>query len=278
MPDQDRRTADMPDALQAPVIRSIATPALHAGHIEMAVRGIEAAVLRTRTESARESLRRALPDSADFLTADRPSTAGPEGEMQEISFARQRWPTTGSEEKLPGAGVILPAREMQQGRCRRLGVLGTTPAEMRAFAEAGLDEADGRRRCPIALLDAGGDESSVRRDADAVRITQPGGEHLDLIRQGQPQETLIARGDVKAASFVSLQADDEIMAARRGGVAIEKAFVVISFAVPVEVVQPGDLVAPEDEHLTVDDLDAQGLMQTGRIPLPDGPVTRQPLD
>ena len=89
---------------------------------------------------------------------------------------------------------------------------------------------------------------------------------------------MIARGDVKAASFVSLQADDEIMAARRGGVAIEKAFVVISFAVPVEVVQPGDLVAPEDEHLTVDDLDAQGLMQTGRIPPPDGPVTRQPLD
>jgi hypothetical protein len=90
MPDQDRRTADMPDALQAPVIRGIAAPALHAGDIKMAVRGIEAAILGARTESAGETLRRALPDSADFLSANRPSTTGTEREMQEISFARQR--------------------------------------------------------------------------------------------------------------------------------------------------------------------------------------------
>lgn len=144
MPDQDRRTADIPDALQAPIIRGIAAPALHAGDIEMSVRGIEAAVLHARTESACETLRRALPDSAGFLPADRPSTAGTEREMQEITLARQRWPTASSEEKLPGAGVILSARKMQQGRRRRLAVPGTAPAEIRTFAEAGFNQADGR--------------------------------------------------------------------------------------------------------------------------------------
>ena len=68
------------------------------------------------------------------------------------------------------------------------------------------------------------------------------------------------------------------MAAGRRGEAVEETFVVVSLAVAIEVMQTGDLIAPEDVHFAVDDFDTQGLMQAGRIPPPDGLVARQAPD
>ena len=197
--------------------------------------------------------------------------------MQEVSVSCQGRPTACAQEELSGAGIVLPAWEMDQGRRRGLALLGTAPAEVNALAEPCLHHADRRGGRPIPLLHAGRDEPAVRRDGHAVRVAQSGGEHLDLVRQGQAQDPLVAGSGVESAGVIAVQTDHEVMASGRGRVGVENAFVEVRFAVGVEVMQAGDLVTAEDEHLAVHDFHAQRLMQAGGETAPGHGVARESL-
>ena len=268
MGDEHGRAADMPESLEATVIRGVGLPAGDAGDIEMAVLRVEPALLRARQEIGGDPLRGPLPLSADLLASDHQRGAGAEGEVDQVPGPAEGRPGGVPEEDLPGAGVILPTREVQQRRLRGLPALRTAVTEMRALVLAQFDLHDGGGRGPVAFLQARGEESVVGREAGAVRITQTGRQYLDALAPAQPQHALVARGRVEAALGVGLEADDVIVAALGRRIPVRHALVEVRLVVAVQVMQARHLVATEHMQPAADDLDAQRLVQPRGETLP----------
>ena len=96
-----------------------------------------------------------------------------------------------------------------------------------------------------------------------------GGEDVDLLAVGRdPDEALLAGDGVEVALGVALEAADEVVAGGGGDVGVADALVEVGLAVAVEVVESGDLVAPQHVDGVVRDHQAQGVVQPGRDPPP----------
>ena len=268
MRDEHRRAADMPESLEATVIRGVGLPAGDTGDIEMAVLGVETALLRARQEIRGDPLRCPLPLSADLLARDHQRGAGAEGEVDQVPGPAEGRPGGVPEEDLPGAGIILPTRKVEQRRLRGLPALRTAVTEMRALVLAQFDLHDRGGRGPVAFLQARGEEPVVRREAGAVRIAQPGRQHLDALAPAQPQHALVARGRVEATLGIGLEADDVIVAALGRRIPVRHALVEVRLVVAVQVMQTRHLIATEHVHPAPDDLDAQRLVQPRGETLP----------
>jgi hypothetical protein len=144
-------------------------------------------------------------------------------------------------------------------------VLRPPCTKVRAIVFAKLDLEDGASRCPVALLAAGGDESAVGGETQAVRIAEAGGEDFQggttfqvvLCRQARSlphldtaTHALIPRREIKPALLVRFEPDDEIMTARRGLHFIRDALVEVGFVIAIQIMQAGDLIATKHEELS----------------------------
>jgi hypothetical protein len=229
----------------------------------MTVVRIEARTLRPGVEVAADLVCCGLPATFDVLPHDQPRTAAAGGKMDQIAIAFERGPFVAGDECLAAGAVVLATREIHEHGFGRLAVLRTACAKVRAEIVIELDLADGGRGCPVAFLPAGGDEATIRRDAEAVGIAEAGGEHFEFVTPRDAAHALIARGEIPAAFFVGFESDDEIVPARGGLHRIRHALVEIGFVIAIEIVQTGDLIATEDVELVLHDLHAQRLIQAG---------------
>ena len=159
---------------------------------------------------------------------------------------REAGPAARAEEDLPGAGVVLAPRHLEQGQGDGLPISWPAVAEVGATARGQIDLYDGRCGGPVTLLEAGGEEAAVGRESDAVGVTQAGAEHLGAGLVGrQPDQSLVARARVEPSLRIALEADHIVVATGRGAHAVRHAFVKVCLAVPVQVVQARDLVATQ---------------------------------
>ena len=119
--------------------------------------------------------------------------AGAVGEVEHLALERAA--AVVGHGDLAAAGVVEPAREVDQ---RQVGGLAVLRAAIAVMA-AGADLADHRRRGPVAL-GAGDGERAVGREAQAVGVAEAGREDLERAAVGRdPQQSLLARGRVEVA-------------------------------------------------------------------------------
>ena len=131
-----------------------------------------------------------------------------------------------------------------------------------------------RLRHPAALLVADGDHIAGS-DAQTVRVAEAGREHVEFaaVRADAAQRTTVRRtlgalGEIKIAARVCLEAGGVGVPATGGEQVVVEVLIKIGFAVGVEIMQPRDLVAPDDVTTAVDHLQAKRLKQAGRVAAP----------
>ena len=115
-------------------------------------------------------------------------------------------------------------------------------------------------RHPTALLVANGHDI-VRADPHAVWIAKAGGVHVQFCTVGRDAQdraavrvALGALGEKEVPLRVSLEVGVKRVAAAGGEHVVVKILVVIRLAIAIEIVQAGDLVAPNHVAAVVDDL------------------------
>ncbi len=139
---------------------------------------------------------------------------------------------------------------------------------------AGADLTDHRGRNPFALR-VGDRDGAVGSKAQAVRVAKAGRQHLDRAAVGgEPQETLLARGGVEPPRGIALETAYKVVAPRRSFLRVGETLVEIGLTVMIEVVEPRDLIAAQNVNVTLNDDQAQCLVQTGREPPPPDLVER----
>lgn len=181
--------------------------------------------------------------------------------MDEVVVAFDRDPFLAGDEDLAARAVVLTTRHVHQHGLGWFAVFRTTSTKVCAEIVIEFDLADGGGWRPIAFLNAGGDETSIRRDAETIGIAETGGEHVELIAARDAANTLISGGEIPAAFWVGFESDDEIMTARRGLHGVRDALVEVGFVIAIQIVQAGNLIATENVEFVLHDLHAQRLMQ-----------------
>ena len=183
--------------------------------------------------------------------------------MNEIAIPCERLPCLAGDEGLAARRVVFAPGQIEKDGLGSFAVLRSSGSEMRAFIHAELDLEDARRGRPVSLLRARREKTPVVRKAESVRIAETGRKHLEATFLVDATKPLIARCEIPIPRRVPLEPDDEVMPARRGLHRVGDTLVVVRLVVAIEIVETGDLIAPEDVDLSIDDLHPERLMQAG---------------
>ncbi len=175
-------------------------------------------------------------------------------------FAGERSPVVGRHPELAAGGVVHHARHERERQIVCLRFVGAMMHRHVAVKAALTRGIDARLRHPAALLITHGDDV-VRADAHAVRIAKAGGVHVQFCTVGRDAQdraavrvALGALGEKEVPLRVRLEVGVKRVAAAGGEYVVVKILVVIRLAIAIEIVQAGDLVAPNHVAAVVDDL------------------------
>ena len=180
--------------------------------------------------------------------------------MEEITVALQGWPSVIRQEDLTTTGIVLTPGQLQNRESRGYSSLRAPRTEVGLRIQSRIDLKDGGGRCPGSFLSIREHELTVGCHAEAIGITYTSRQDFDLVGLAQSQDALVARCSVETTLRIGIESNDEIMPAGRCGHGVVHAFIEIGLTIAVEVMQTGDLIAPEDVQFVVDDLNAQCLM------------------
>ncbi len=249
-------------ALETAVSGRVRSPAGHSGDVELAVLGVKAAAVHAGEKLAGQRDSRALGLPFDRLAQDQEMRARAKTEMQKL--ARERAELAGGDAHLTAARIVEPARQVNQRQIRRAAVPGPVVAVM----AAGPDLADhgGRRPFPLGV---GNGDRAVGREPQAVGVAKAGCDGFERSPiGGDSQESELARGRVKPAGSIALEAADEIVARYGSRIGVAEALVKIGFIVAVRIMQASDLVAAQDVDFSAGNDQPQRLMQAACIAAP----------
>ena len=185
--------------------------------------------------------------------------------------AARHAPAVAVHEALAARRVVHPAWKINERRRGRH--IGARPAiAEKKPARTRRREAHLRGRRPLALL-ARSRQRAVRREAHAVRIPKARRDHRHAAPiAGDPHQPLIRGHRVEIPRAVALQAGDVVVPAGRGRIGVGKALVKVRLAVAIQVMEPRDLIAPEDVDDAIDHAQSERLAESrGKAP-PDNPV------
>ena len=173
-----------------------------------------------------------------------------------------------------------PAKRRREG-LRRLGAMVHSERAEEGRLGCGCageaDPVDAAHGSPDAFVVAGGD-LAARADAAAVRRAQAGGDDIEprAVRAHAQHAAVMRPGGVplvraferrvfakvKVARGVRLQVGGELVVVRRAAHVVVEVLVVVRLAVAVQIVQPRDLVAPEDVYFLPHDLQPERLEES----------------
>ena len=170
--------AGVADPLEAAVERGVGAPAGHPRDVELAVLRVEPAAVDAREELAGQRDDRPLRLAVDLLAEEQEVRPRAEREV-DPSGPRAGPKRSLGDEDLAAAGVVQPAREVDEREVGRPAVLRAAVA----VVAAGADLADHRGGDPLAL-GAGDGDRRRRGEAEAVGVAEAGGQGLDRLAVG----------------------------------------------------------------------------------------------
>ncbi len=178
---QLNRTARVAHALEAAVVGRVATPALHAADIELAVGRIESTAMNARAELTGERNDRPLKLTLHFIAQHEKVRAGSKREVQQLTGERP--PMVARHHGLAAAGVVQAAWEIRQRQFRSAAVFRPLVAKVwdraRRGGSLGTDGADHRGRRPFTFR-AGNGERAVGQKPHAIGVAEAGGDYVGL--------------------------------------------------------------------------------------------------
>ncbi len=265
------------DAVEAPGLGFVASPAVEAAGVEVAVAGVEACAHDAGVELEGEWGDSALEGGADPLGGDEEDAADAVRETEE---AVVEGGPGGGVDPGEGAGGAVDAG-VDPGYREFVGRLAAVwePSPVVAVEGIGAEEVDAVGGEPVTFLISGigvaarGDEEPV---GGAVAVGEGfgagavGGDFEEGAVVGMEGFAGVAGGFhvIEIAVAVGLEVEGEFVEVLGGHGVVVEALVEIGFAVAVEVVEAGDLVASQDVDLVVDNSEAEGLEETGGDALP----------
>ncbi len=202
------RLAGVPHALEAAVAAGVGSPAGQTSDVKLAISRIESAAVNAGFEITRHWDNGTLRLPVDLVAKDQKIRPRAEREMDHLPF--QRSPAVRDNLDLGTAGVVQPARQVDQRQVWRTAVAWAAVAVMAARTHL----VDHRRRNPFSLRIGYGQHAACG-EAQPVGIAKARGHDIEFLAvRCNPQQTLLARDRVKVAAGIALEAADEVVAGR----------------------------------------------------------------